>query len=740
MSLLINKSNANNNVWNQGQDKVLIQLYNGWVSIEERFSFQDLLILARKESKKYPPEEGYKPYPLRNKKIKQCVDRLRILDPSLRFGDLNITRRPSTQLKNTDQQNSEIGEYIQSLGRTSPENLSDQSKFMKEYLTKTLVEQGYVILETLDHGDCFYDAVAQTLSIILGEIITIKDVRATCFQYIDDLHKRDEDNSVKQALAGGCDDSYDIFRKNIQYTKEELDENGKGAPVWGDSTVARIVSEAYQVKLVSHNVMTYEIYNSDDNFLHTLTQAQDTGKVIQTYRNSSGRHVAELLADQEPEVFDGRKSKVGERRTIKIANYQRGVTGHFLGVVREGCLLNNNYEYESNMVELPTISNHSARERKEWTSEQDVDLITLDDYARNHRITLEQALEKLNTKVTDRGGSHRLIGRSHEECIHRLKKIYDETSDLFSDMEVETLNSHEEYSPRILDDFDITPHIKGFWTEEMLNEILSLIKESKNKVFLKVLAKKIKNPCSSLYGRNIGTIQSKINRMGIKTSSYKTIRQIKQNGFNLHGTPYSFKEKEKIHQIRDQMDKHDVIGTTMYWLLPGRTSRSVEKQLAKTRRASDKNGTTWKTDEKIKVLTKFLKAMKENKDEKRVFGITNLCNKIKKGSGRTGGALTQFMTKLFASKKINIYEENANKKIERLIEKLRKKLQPANVDNYRNQQVNENSKRRGRKRKLTTERTERRKRAKLAEFPSRNNKSHRKRRKNAIYSDSSDEE
>lgn len=255
--------------------------------------------------------------------------------------------------------------YIQSLKRQPKENLGDRSKFMRAYLAHELGKANKKFLETKDDGDCFWDAVAQQLSILEARPVTVKEVRMKCHDYLQELELgAPEENWVKKALVKSFDETYASFLQNIQFTTEE---RFPSPPVWGDHIAAMIVSKVYDVRIQSYfvNMYEFEVECPDPDFEEEeeteYQKALKEKRVFRTFTQTFKEIVTEAEYDDiqdefyevqkkvkvekqfaeavtifdmdDPSTIDMRKDKTSTQRTLHLANYQAGPTGHVLAVV-----------------------------------------------------------------------------------------------------------------------------------------------------------------------------------------------------------------------------------------------------------------------------------------------------------------------------------------------------------------------------------------------------------------------
>lgn len=268
-------------------------------------------------------------------------------------------------------------DYISSLQRKAKANLAEGSKFLRTYLSEQLAKGNMKTLETKDDGDCFWDAVSQSISILDGKPVSLKDVRMACYDYLQFLDKGDEkDNWVKIAFDSGLDESYATFKENIQYTTDECFAKKIPAPVWGDKIAAKIVSRLYDVCIESYTVnmyevdveqvesqffiedeeekkaeSEYEIAVKQDRVFRTFTkkitneetdydlEEDEKGdpiyipKAIYTTEDATFAEVVEIVDVNEPDITDEREVKSVTLRTLKVASYQSFPSGHVLLVV-----------------------------------------------------------------------------------------------------------------------------------------------------------------------------------------------------------------------------------------------------------------------------------------------------------------------------------------------------------------------------------------------------------------------
>lgn len=142
-----------------------------------------------------------------------------------------------------------------------------------EILEKNLDPVGKIYGSAIDNGDCFWDAFAKKLSIILKKTITIKELRQKVSEEIHRLDQGpDEENWVRQIMHGDLMDSYEDYRDRVAFTCEEIFTNKlKFFPIWGqEKRDGVILCHLYKVNLRVYSIgcMDEDLnqMGEDDNF------------------------------------------------------------------------------------------------------------------------------------------------------------------------------------------------------------------------------------------------------------------------------------------------------------------------------------------------------------------------------------------------------------------------------------------------------------------------------------------
>ncbi|CRX39187.1 hypothetical protein [Estrella lausannensis] len=196
-----------------------------------------------------------------------------------------------------------------------------RGEFFKYHLNKRLAPLGKGIAYAVDNGDCFFDSVAQTLTLATQKRVTVRDVRAKVAEFVEKLHQESPDNWVKEGARGSHDDAYDIFLERVGLTVDECKERNV-VPVWGNALIAKIVAEAYGIQIRVHGLGTYDV--DFDTLLELRTQHRDDEIYMVIERDM----VAEVLFEDDENSMFGKEGAP----LIEIACYTAGPTGHFYPV------------------------------------------------------------------------------------------------------------------------------------------------------------------------------------------------------------------------------------------------------------------------------------------------------------------------------------------------------------------------------------------------------------------------
>lgn len=115
-----------------------------------------------------------------------------------------------------------------------------------------------------NNGDCFWDAFAQRLSVILRQPITVQELRQKVSCYVQQLDKGpDEENWVKRMIKKEYApmDTYENYRDRVAYDADEALRRELPSAIWGqEKRDGVILCRLYQV-----NLKVYEVGYFDDD-------------------------------------------------------------------------------------------------------------------------------------------------------------------------------------------------------------------------------------------------------------------------------------------------------------------------------------------------------------------------------------------------------------------------------------------------------------------------------------------
>jgi len=147
---------------------------------------------------------------------------------------------------------------------------------LKEYLNKN----GKEWIETVDDGDCFYDAVAQGLYYQFKIRITHQELRQKVSEYVNKLKKLDpKDNWVKIAVDkeyAGID-TYEQFCMNVHLSSKEA-RNLERDSIWGRPYIEGVIlGELYGFELYTIEVSLPETNDLVYDPIHIDTRQPKNG-------------------------------------------------------------------------------------------------------------------------------------------------------------------------------------------------------------------------------------------------------------------------------------------------------------------------------------------------------------------------------------------------------------------------------------------------------------------------------
>jgi len=188
---------------------------------------------------------------------------------------------------------------------------SPRSQFLYWHLRKILHDMNLTLGNSMDNGDCFFDSVAQQLSILQNQTVTAKDVRLAVYQYLQELPA--EDNWVKRKYTSPTD-SYEDFVEKVQYTTEERLQSGSADVIWGDDVIAEIIARIYQVNVTTY-VANFELQNNQ------ALPDQNSDILV----SDSGSRVEKIYTFEQEAECPGQENS----GTISIALRSDGPNGHY---------------------------------------------------------------------------------------------------------------------------------------------------------------------------------------------------------------------------------------------------------------------------------------------------------------------------------------------------------------------------------------------------------------------------
>jgi len=118
------------------------------------------------------------------------------------------------------------------MGKGPNEKLSDRTKIslgrLYQYLANNYPDME--LMETSDNGDCYYDAFSKSISLILGRIITIEDLRNMVSDYVN--NPANDLSKVMRILK----DNFNEFKNYVHEDYQMAKANGRN-PVWGNTQI-----------------------------------------------------------------------------------------------------------------------------------------------------------------------------------------------------------------------------------------------------------------------------------------------------------------------------------------------------------------------------------------------------------------------------------------------------------------------------------------------------------------------
>ena len=214
-------------------------------------------------------------------------------------------------------------------GRTTSRRTELATRKLAQVLSATHETYGHAV----DNGDCFYDAIAQCLTVVLKRSrynpVTIKELREVVANEVEMLHTKDPtDNWIYKQLKNSRDlgnPEYDELRRQVRKPVNEL--GPRELPIWGRLNLeGQIISEHYktQIQLCEISVVDTTIPSSK---FHGLKEDYDEMYFDAFVPVEQGLSVL-LLKACDPNWLEVNPATSAPHHTIKIALYP----GHFVPI------------------------------------------------------------------------------------------------------------------------------------------------------------------------------------------------------------------------------------------------------------------------------------------------------------------------------------------------------------------------------------------------------------------------
>jgi hypothetical protein len=121
-------------------------------------------------------------------------------------------------------------------------NISKKTQLCLSALEKYAQEHAKVPGSAVDNGDCFYDAVRQSIERTLKKQVTIQELRTLVHRYVEALHKENPHNWISQHLG---EDDYEELRDTVQFPHIR-----DTIPLWGRPDVeGKILANHFGLEL-----------------------------------------------------------------------------------------------------------------------------------------------------------------------------------------------------------------------------------------------------------------------------------------------------------------------------------------------------------------------------------------------------------------------------------------------------------------------------------------------------------
>lgn len=131
-------------------------------------------------------------------------------------------------------------------------------------LEATLQSLGKTYGNAIDNGDCFFDAFAKSLALVLNLQVTIKELRQIVSDYVNQLDQGPEEKNWIKKMNGkeyAEIDAYEIYKKRLDYTFEEALQKKWHLPSWANQRREGVIlCRHYKV-----NLKIYEVGCLDDH-------------------------------------------------------------------------------------------------------------------------------------------------------------------------------------------------------------------------------------------------------------------------------------------------------------------------------------------------------------------------------------------------------------------------------------------------------------------------------------------
>jgi hypothetical protein len=204
--------------------------------------------------------------------------------------------------------------------RPPTDKMVDWKQFIYRNLSKDLEAMGLTFGGAEERGDCFFDAVAQLITIKTGLPHTKQMIRQSIQEHLS-TYKGDR---YSKLLNGNVEEhSYKDFCEKIGICAEDT-----SAPIWGNNVTAQAVADIYGIVVRVHRLTVVQ--------LSLFESMDDTYSAFEKHRYTIGGNeiIVEICSKMDEENAQVFKPESGATKgVIQLACAERGPWGHFVPVV-----------------------------------------------------------------------------------------------------------------------------------------------------------------------------------------------------------------------------------------------------------------------------------------------------------------------------------------------------------------------------------------------------------------------